>query len=265
MINKIHVAKQFNRAVPSYEEHAVVQKQMASDLINGLQQEQITPRKILEIGCGTGVMTEMLVRAFPLAQITALDLADQMIAEAKCKPALRDVTFITADAEQWAGNETEYDVILSNATIQWFTQPTETLKKWKAWLSPVGKLMLTTFGEKTFQELHACFQQVEASFNLKPQTHGLLLHSLTNWQEICKEAGFQNIDSEETCIRLNYLDSRDFLQSIKDTGASYSQSKEGMGISFKVLARVMRLYNEQYRTRDGVYATYHTLRFIVHK
>lgn len=47
----------------------------------------ITPRRILEVGCGTGTNLRTLAICFPQAQLTGVDLSADMLAVAQCKLA----------------------------------------------------------------------------------------------------------------------------------------------------------------------------------
>ena len=75
------------------------------------------PRAVLDIGCGPGNSTSVLKKAFPEARVVGIDSSPEMIEKAKASCA--DIEFrlcdITADLE----NLEKYDVIFSNACLQW--------------------------------------------------------------------------------------------------------------------------------------------------
>ena len=62
-IDKAEVACRFGRSIESYEEHAAVQREIAAHLAE-LATAYVTqpPRKILEVGCGTGLLTERILQ-----------------------------------------------------------------------------------------------------------------------------------------------------------------------------------------------------------
>jgi tRNA (cmo5U34)-methyltransferase len=70
------------------------------------------PGRILELGCGTGIITEMILEKFPDAKITGIDISQEMLRVASEKPALRNVMFINGDLRgPWPDGP--YDTVVS--------------------------------------------------------------------------------------------------------------------------------------------------------
>ncbi|AJY74717.1 malonyl-ACP O-methyltransferase [Paenibacillus beijingensis] len=87
---KKSILRRFNRsAAGSYDTHALVQRSMADRLVHLLAARPVPAGgaarepAVLEIGCGTGILTEKLLRHLPCASLTAIDLAPAMIEAAK--------------------------------------------------------------------------------------------------------------------------------------------------------------------------------------
>jgi trans-aconitate 2-methyltransferase len=73
-------------------------------------------RKIVDVGCGPGNSTALLVSRFPNADILGFDTSSSMIEEArKTVPGAR---FAEADATVWLP-EPDVDLVFANATYQW--------------------------------------------------------------------------------------------------------------------------------------------------
>ena len=99
-INKAQVQKNFGQNAITYDEYAVVQKEMAKELFDKIKRKGCCFRNILEIGCGTGFLTELLAREYPNAQIIATDIAPEMIAIASNKLAdYSNIKYFVADGE----------------------------------------------------------------------------------------------------------------------------------------------------------------------
>jgi len=94
-------------------------------------------RRAVDIGCGPGNSTEILKARFPAAQVTGMDSSEDMIAAARRR--LPDVAFEIADIANWA-DPGPFDVILSNAALQWVPDHETLLPVLLAKLSPGGSL-----------------------------------------------------------------------------------------------------------------------------
>lgn len=76
-----------------------------------------SPQKILDIGCGPGNSTKVLKGAFPNAEILGIDSSENMIA--KAKQTYPDIAFEVADITDESQNLQSFDIIFSNACLQW--------------------------------------------------------------------------------------------------------------------------------------------------
>jgi malonyl-CoA O-methyltransferase len=264
------IRRQFNRsAVGLYDIHAHVQRSMAAQLVKSLmgwfRTRNADPLKMLEIGCGTGTLTELLLNQWPQASITALDIAPTMIkvAEQRVQSShSADLRFIQADVEIWAAEapSDSFDLIVSSACFQWLTHPRQTLSHLRRTLRPGGLLVFTTFGPETFRELHQSFDEVYYANKMEPQRHGLSVLSPDQWKDVLIEAGFSVIHSKQEIHKETYASPRDFLQSVKAMGASASEAtkREGLG-SRRLFTEMYKIYEEKYSIQGGVIATYELL------
>lgn len=74
------------------------------------------PEKIIDIGCGPGNSTKVLSKRWPNVKTIGIDNSASMIESAKKN--YPDMEWRIADATKMETNE-KYDIIFSNATIQW--------------------------------------------------------------------------------------------------------------------------------------------------
>jgi trans-aconitate 2-methyltransferase len=76
------------------------------------------PASVVDLGCGPGNLTALLVERWPHSAVVGLDSSAEMIEKAEATtPA---VAFRVADLRDWADAGGEpVDVIVSNATLQW--------------------------------------------------------------------------------------------------------------------------------------------------
>lgn len=128
-VNKVQVQKSFGQNAVTYDQYAVVQKEMAGKLLAEIQGTGRRFQRILEIGCGTGFLTELLAREYPKSLITALDVAPEMITVAREKlKSFNNINYFVADGENLQMSdavslkELSFDLIVSNAVFQWFSE-----------------------------------------------------------------------------------------------------------------------------------------------
>lgn len=259
------VSNRFSEKSGTYDQHALVQKEMAEELLSHVQAvvEPKQIRQLLEIGCGTGELTRLLCRSFPAANCQALDLALGMLEEARRK--LREeglsCTFLHADVEEWVWRQEadSLDAVVSGACFQWLSQPGVTLKGLAGLLKPGGHLLFSTFGPETFAELHASFGYAHASLGQPAVRHGLAFHSATEWKSMLAAAGFEDVGIFFRKIVLNYPGVRDFLHAVKAVGASATQGQSpGLG-SKRLLLAMIEYYERAFGTSEGIPATYDLL------
>ena len=74
------------------------------------------PKKILDLGCGTGSTTLMLKQAFPNAEVIGLDLSPYMLvmAEYKAKQAGLDIHWLHGKAEATGFPDRNFDLVTSS-------------------------------------------------------------------------------------------------------------------------------------------------------
>ncbi|MBH5316419.1 malonyl-ACP O-methyltransferase BioC [Paenibacillus sp. GSMTC-2017] len=275
-----NIRRQFNRNANRYDTHAHIQRKMQELLVNRLigwqEQTEMNQPNILEIGCGTGALTYHLTQQFPAATITALDLAPDMIKVAQERIANEEIhnqsvsnisrdriRFVQEDIEHWSLNEEagSFDLIVSNACFQWLVTPQETLKQLRRLLRPGGMLLFTTFGPKTFCELHHSFDEVYKSFGLKPQRHGLSFHSIDEWNQMLVHADLINNRYEQFINIENYDSANHFLHSVKAMGASTSEANSSKLSVRRLMTSMLDEYDNTYKVQAGVVATFDLLLF----
>jgi trans-aconitate 2-methyltransferase len=109
----------------------------AAELLARIPDE--APSRVVDLGCGPGNSTEVLAAAFPDATIIGLDNSSDMIAAARKR--LPNIRFELADLTAWA-DPGPFDVILSNAVMQWVPGHETLFPKLLAKLSAGGNLAI---------------------------------------------------------------------------------------------------------------------------
>jgi ubiquinone/menaquinone biosynthesis C-methylase UbiE len=116
---------------------------------------QGVPRRILDLGCGTGTTTLMLKRQFPGAEVVGLDLSPHMlvVADHKARAANLDITFLHGDAAKTGLPDESFDVVC--ATLLFHETPQTVakaiLQESFRLLSPWGQVVILDGNQKTLR------------------------------------------------------------------------------------------------------------------
>ncbi|MEN8113445.1 MAG: methyltransferase domain-containing protein [Actinomycetota bacterium] len=99
----------------------------------------IEARTIVDLGCGTGNLTELLARRWPAAKVIGIDSSPEMIDRAgRDHPEL---DWVIGDVAQWEP-EDPVDLIFSNATLHWLDAHASLFRRLRSQVSPGGVIAI---------------------------------------------------------------------------------------------------------------------------
>jgi len=97
------------------------------------------PKRVIDLGCGPGNSTAILAARWPDAEITGIDNSPEMLAQARTDfPAMR---WIEGDIAGWRA-ERPFDLVFSNAALQWVPDHAALLPELLAQVAPGGCLAI---------------------------------------------------------------------------------------------------------------------------
>lgn len=152
-------------AARDYDRHARVQARVAESLAGAIRALPLGEAPaVLEIGCGTGHLTQALAR-LESGALLATDLSPAMVDRARARvsetPGRR---FAVLDGEYGPQPDGDgFDLICSSLAFQWFDDPAAAAQRLSTWLRPGGWLAFTTLTQGTFAEWRAAHERVGQS------------------------------------------------------------------------------------------------------
>ena len=120
-----------------YREFELERTRPAADLL--AQVGHLAPGLVVDLGCGPGNSTELLVRRFPDASVTGLDTSDAMLDAARAR--LPGCRFANADIATWSPDAPP-NLIFANAALQWVPDHPTLLPRLFGLLAPGGVLAM---------------------------------------------------------------------------------------------------------------------------
>ena len=153
----------------------------------------VKPRRILDLGCGTGSTTLMLKQAFPQAEVIGLDLSPYMLvrAEDKAKTSGLDIEWRHGNDEKTGFNDAYFDLVTASLLFH-ETPPAVTqaiLHESFRLLTVGGEMLILDGSQKTLRSLDWLNNVFE-----EPYIRDFAAGSLDAWMG---RAGFEAVQTEE--------------------------------------------------------------------
>jgi malonyl-CoA O-methyltransferase len=247
VFDKQQIAAQFGHAAATYQAQAQLQNQAGDRLLQLLDISpfEIPDGPILEIGCGTGFITQRLVQRFPWRSLHITDLSSDMLrfcqSQIRCSPAQqRLLSFQQLDAEDLDPlcpntPTASYALIVGGFVIQWFQHPIQSLRALLARLKPGGVLLLSFPTCQSFAEWQQMCQQLDLPYTANQlPAPDIMKYAMSDDDQ----AYF--IDES---FLTSYANVRDFFRSLTAIGAGHSQT--GKQLSLSQMRRLVKNWEQQ--------------------
>ncbi len=183
--------------------------QPSIDLVSRIQID-FTPENIIDIGCGPGNSSQVLIQRWPEAGLVGLDSSEAMIE--KAKKDYPDQEWLLADAATFR-SPVKYDILFSNATIQWIPDHKELLNRFYELLSsrgvmavqiplfwdmPIGKAIKKTASGSQWNSIT---REVEKLFTIHDRSFYYdVLSAFFNTLELWQTSYFHILDSHHSIL-----------------------------------------------------------------
>jgi SAM-dependent methyltransferase len=102
-----------------------------------------SPRRVLELAAGTGVLTRKLVAALPAAEVTATDFNTAMVAYGKRQ--VRGALWQQADAQHLPFDDNQFDLLVCQFGVMFFPDKAGAFREARRVLRPEGRLLFSTW------------------------------------------------------------------------------------------------------------------------
>ena len=218
------IVNAFEHAAETYVNACSVQRRIAKHLADRFVDSKAShsaPKRILELGCGTGALTGLLAERFPSSQIMATDASPAMISVARKRVEQSNVQFQTllidgqtpdgdmpAASEQMAGR---FDLIASSMALHWVADFENVLQRIA---EQADKIIFSIPVLGTFENWIKAHEAVGLTHGVR---NFVSEEKVRSWQTFFSHHSYsvEFLDFWES-----YADPFDFVRQLKQVGAS---------------------------------------------
>lgn len=249
----------FERALPTYDNEAIVQKIIAKRLVEFYRSSTSAKQlsAVFEFGCGTGLLTKSLLSYFKADRYIANDIVK------KCGDAISTVFPIGQKYEFLHGDIADVcmppscELIISSSCVQWVTNLPRLLNRINAHLSSSGILAISTFGPEQFCELSNILHSGGKSDRSRPLNY----LNIDEWKTLLKE-DFDVLVLHESYETLCFNSVLALLQHLRKTGVNGNAKQRWNKQS---LVDFDYEYRRKFSQGDSLRLTYHPVYIIARK
>lgn len=157
------IASCFSKAVETYDAYAEFQFFAAEKLVSYIN--NISPKHILDIGCGTGILTSLLKKKFPYTSFTLLDISPKMLEKARLKLGINNIHYVCGLADDIDLIKTiikqyNIDMIVSSLCLQWIKNPSDLITAYQNYAPTYVTILL----EQSFYQWYESIKKICPDF-----------------------------------------------------------------------------------------------------
>ncbi|HHO48095.1 MAG TPA: malonyl-[acyl-carrier protein] O-methyltransferase BioC [Desulfobacteraceae bacterium] len=241
--DKDTIRRRFARAAATYDQQSVIQRRVAERLLGLLDRyPPPSPRRLLEIGCSTGILTVALARRYRgLATLYANDIVPEFEVPVREKTGdAVNLVFLPGDIETTA-LPADLDLVISSSTLHWLHDLPALLARLHERMTVGGILCFSLYGPENLRELR------------KVAGIGLDYFSVADLRKMVGST-FRVLACEEELLTVYFADPRTLLDHLRQTGVN---ALDPAPWTRKRLNDFIRQYRRCYGGPDGVVLTFH--------
>lgn len=195
----------------------MLQREVGRRLLERLDLVRLIPRRVLDLGCGTGMQTRELARRYTDVTVVGVDVSMEMLQAAPDTRSLLERLRgrhtwqrVVADMARLPFANGAFDLAWSNLALEWSACPEAVFDEVRRCLRPDGLFMFTTIGPDTLKEL----RQAAPDLAMQPTT------DMHNIGDVLVKAGFSAPVVDMEAITLTYPHLTRLFADLRACGAT---------------------------------------------
>jgi len=205
----------FERIAGQYERHAALENEVCTRLLERTSFNRREPLRILDLGCGPGIGSAQLKKAFRKAQVVSMDTSQAMLSQVRSRSSmLRPLRAVCGDIGALPFAISSVDMVFSNLASFWSPDPVAMFSEFRRVLRPDGMLLFSTFGPESMSELAEAWSQVDPSVRVP------VFPDLLDTGDALVAAGFREPVMDREKISLSYPQLDALFNELEATGTA---------------------------------------------
>ena len=262
ILDKRQLRIAFERAATSYDQAAILQREVCDRMLSRLDYIKFKPDTILDAGSGTGYGSNKLAVRYTVSRILAVDIALTMLLHARASVAWwkkwlpisgKCKNYVCSDMEQLPLKDDCVDMVWSNLALQWCNNLKTTFAEVHRVLRSEGLFMFSTFGPDTLKELRFAFQSID---NYRHTSRFIDMHDIG---DLLVQNGFATPVMDMEVITLTYEDVKQMMHDLKLIGAHNVTQGRRHGLTGKNIWRQAINQYETLRLEGKLPATFEVI------
>jgi len=257
---KAEVRRSFDRAARTYDDAAVLAREVADRMLERLDLLKAVPQRLLDLGSGTGYCAARLRDRYPHCLVVELDFARNMLLRSRNqRPWWRrrlaaltgdSARAVCADMEALPFADRSFEMVWSNLALNWADTPERVFAECWRVLRPGGVFMFSTLGPDTLKELREAYASADRHVHVN---RFIDMHDLGDGL-VRNRLADPVMDMEH--ITLSYADVRALLAELKASGAGNFNFGRNSALSGKTRFAACIGSYERLRKNDRLPATF---------
>ncbi len=230
------VKKSFNRSAKYYDHNCLLQFSVANNLIDLIKIQVRNFDDVIDLGCGTGLITQLLKSKITSKKWYALDISDLSLQIASKR--LKGAIVIESSFDNIPLIDQSVDLIFANMSFHWSDDMFDTIQESHRILRPDGLLAFSIPNNDSFKEIRLAIEKLGVPNFINAFVNSAdILHMLNN---------FEVLDMLSINYTFYYGSIYGLLKSIKNVGAAHVINNSHQRLSRVDFEKLDQYFNSRY-------------------